>query len=60
MSKESIAKTIAVTILSITFIIVGYLFYTVNTSSIYVILLFIGVVLALIVAQDLIKSNKEK
>jgi len=60
MSKESIAKTIAVTILSITFIIVGYLFYTVNASSIYVILLFIGVVLALIVAQDLIKSNKEK
>jgi len=59
MSKESIAKTIAVTILSITFMIIAYLFYATDASSIYIILLFIGVVLALVVAQDLIRSNKK-
>jgi len=58
MSKESIAKTMAVTLLSIVVIAVSYLFYK-EGSDIYVILLFIGVVLALVVAQDLIRSNKK-
>jgi len=59
MSKESISKTFAVTLLSIVIIVVSYLFYL-NDSDIYLILLFIGVVLALIVAQDLIRSTKKK
>ena len=59
MSKESITKTIAVTLLSIVVIVISYLFYL-NGSDIYVILLFIGVVLALVVAQDLIRSTKKK
>jgi len=59
MTKESIVKTISVTLLSAFLFIMSYLFYLAE-SAVYIFLLFIGIILALIVASGFLQSEKTK